>query len=112
MTVAMGPKGNHFILGGKLSQLSAEDAYTVSLAQFYLAGHANQFVMLAPNYSCVRQRGSLRRSESRPHGTKKIRQVRSFNRKLPSLRPDDRRRNRELPRHRFSFHHLRPEGYQ
>jgi hypothetical protein len=30
MTVALGPKGNNLILGGKLSQVSAEDAYTVS----------------------------------------------------------------------------------
>jgi hypothetical protein len=29
MTVALGPKGNNLILGGKLSQVSAEDAYTV-----------------------------------------------------------------------------------
>ncbi|KAG7530997.1 hypothetical protein FFLO_04668 [Filobasidium floriforme] len=28
MTVALGPKGNNLILGGKLSQVSAEDAYT------------------------------------------------------------------------------------
>ncbi|KAG8922031.1 Lanosterol 14-alpha-demethylase [Tulasnella sp. 418] len=28
MTVALGPKGNNFILGGKLSQVSAEEAYT------------------------------------------------------------------------------------
>lgn len=30
MTVALGPKGNNLILWGKLSQVSAEDAYTVS----------------------------------------------------------------------------------
>lgn len=30
MTVALGPKGNNFILGGKVSQVSAEEAYTVS----------------------------------------------------------------------------------
>ena len=29
MTVALGPAGNNFILGGKLANLSAEDAYTV-----------------------------------------------------------------------------------
>lgn len=28
MTVALGPKGNHFVLGGKLAHVSAEDAYT------------------------------------------------------------------------------------
>ncbi|KAF8754120.1 cytochrome P450 [Rhizoctonia solani] len=28
MTVALGPKGSNFILGGKLSQVSAEEAYT------------------------------------------------------------------------------------
>ena len=33
MTVALGPKGNNLILGGKLSQVSAEDAYTVSTAR-------------------------------------------------------------------------------
>lgn len=30
MTVALGPKGNNLSLGGKVSQVSAEDAYTVS----------------------------------------------------------------------------------
>ena len=29
MTVALGPKGNNLSLGGKVSQVSAEDAYTV-----------------------------------------------------------------------------------
>jgi hypothetical protein len=31
MTVALGAKGNNFILGGKLAHISAEEAYTVSL---------------------------------------------------------------------------------
>ncbi len=31
MTVALGPKGNNLILGGKLNQVSAEEAYTVSV---------------------------------------------------------------------------------
>lgn len=30
MTVALGPKGNNLSLGGKVSQVSAEEAYTVS----------------------------------------------------------------------------------
>lgn len=30
MTVALGPKGNNLSLGGKVSQVCAEDAYTVS----------------------------------------------------------------------------------
>lgn len=30
MTVALGPKGNNLILGGRLNQVSAEEAYTVS----------------------------------------------------------------------------------
>ena len=29
MTVALGPKGSNLILGGKLSEVSAEEAYTV-----------------------------------------------------------------------------------
>lgn len=29
VTVALGAKGNNFILGGKVANLSAEDAYTV-----------------------------------------------------------------------------------
>lgn len=29
MTVALGPKGNNFVLGGKVAHLSAEEAYTV-----------------------------------------------------------------------------------
>jgi sterol 14alpha-demethylase len=32
VTVALGPKGNNFILGGKSTALSAEDAYTVCLS--------------------------------------------------------------------------------
>jgi hypothetical protein len=30
ITVALGPKGNNLSLGGKVSQVSAEEAYTVS----------------------------------------------------------------------------------
>jgi len=30
MTVALGPKGNNLILGGKSTQVSAEEAYTAS----------------------------------------------------------------------------------
>lgn len=30
MTVAIGPKGSNLVLGGKLSEVSAELAYTVS----------------------------------------------------------------------------------
>lgn len=29
MTVALGPKGSNLILGGRLSEVSAEEAYTV-----------------------------------------------------------------------------------
>jgi sterol 14-demethylase len=38
MTVALGPKGNNLSLGGKVSQVCAEDAYTVSYR--YLSPHA------------------------------------------------------------------------
>ena len=31
MTVALGPKGNNFVTGGKVTQVSAEEAYAVSL---------------------------------------------------------------------------------
>ena len=31
MTVALGSAGNNFILGGKVANLSAEDAYTVCM---------------------------------------------------------------------------------
>lgn len=34
MTAALGPKGNNLSLGGKLSQVSAEEAYTVSRVLF------------------------------------------------------------------------------
>ncbi|KAG8893670.1 Lanosterol 14-alpha-demethylase, partial [Tulasnella sp. 403] len=39
MTVALGPKGNNFILGGRLSQVSAEEAYTVSISYYLAAKH-------------------------------------------------------------------------
>ncbi len=45
VTVALGPKGNNMILGGKHTQVSAEAAYTVrafsllfSLSDFYFLG--------------------------------------------------------------------------
>ena len=34
MTVSLGPKGNNFVTGGKLADLSAEDAYTVRLCVY------------------------------------------------------------------------------
>lgn len=37
MTVALGPKGNNLILGGRLNQVSAEEAYTVSRLSCLLA---------------------------------------------------------------------------
>lgn len=30
MTVALGPKGNNFILGGRLADVSAEEVYSVT----------------------------------------------------------------------------------
>ena len=33
MTVALGPKGSNLILGGRLSEVSAEGAYTVRISR-------------------------------------------------------------------------------
>jgi hypothetical protein len=33
IAVALGPKGNNFVLGGKSTVLNAEDAYTVHFSQ-------------------------------------------------------------------------------
>lgn len=35
VTVALGAKGNHFILGGKSAVFNAEDAYTVCIHRMY-----------------------------------------------------------------------------
>jgi hypothetical protein len=36
MTVALGPKGSNLILGGKLSEVSAEEAYTVRASKNHI----------------------------------------------------------------------------
>lgn len=38
MTVALGTKGNNLSLGGKVSQVSAEEAYTVSGLDLVVGG--------------------------------------------------------------------------
>jgi sterol 14-demethylase len=36
ITVALGPKGNNFVLGGKSRSFSAEEAYTVRYVTTYI----------------------------------------------------------------------------
>ena len=43
MTVALGPKGNNLSLGGRVTQVSAEDAYTVSFIGHILSIKADHF---------------------------------------------------------------------
>jgi hypothetical protein len=40
VTVALGAKGNNFVLGGRSTNLSAEDAYTVSIQQVQEISHS------------------------------------------------------------------------
>lgn len=53
MTVAMGPKGSNLVLGGKLSELSAEQAYTVSLMQVVPLKLMKQLPFSGAHYSCI-----------------------------------------------------------
>ncbi|KAF8501258.1 cytochrome P450 [Gautieria morchelliformis] len=51
-TVALGPKGNNFILGGKLSQVSAEEVYTPLTTPVFGAG----VVYDCPNHILMEQK--------------------------------------------------------
>ena len=87
MTVALGPKGNNFILGGKISQISAEQAYTVriSLTMMSLKEFSLAFVVEFHN-SHLWQGGCIRCAQPRFYGTKAIRQDRAYDRQLQSIR--------------------------
>ncbi|KAF8588231.1 lanosterol 14-alpha-demethylase [Ramaria rubella] len=52
MTVAVGPKGSNFVLGGKLSEVSAEDAYTALTTPVFGAG----VVFDCPNHVLMEQK--------------------------------------------------------
>lgn len=77
MTVSLGPKGNNFILGGKLADLSAEDAYTVCLRYkcclsflltLYPASHDTR----------LWERRCLRLPERKAYGAEEVYQIRTF----------------------------------
>lgn len=55
VTVALGPKGNNLSLGGKTSQVSAEDAYTVRISYREVVDIGLKLMSLAPDYSRVWQ---------------------------------------------------------
>ncbi|KAF8588230.1 lanosterol 14-alpha-demethylase [Ramaria rubella] len=52
MTVALGPKGSNFILGGRLAEVSAEDAYTALTTPVFGAG----VVYDCPNHVLMEQK--------------------------------------------------------
>lgn len=70
MTVALGPKGSNFILGGKISQVSAEDAYRVSFC--LMTDYRSNRYAAAPHHTGLWQRSDLRRPEPRLHGTEEV----------------------------------------
>jgi hypothetical protein len=55
MTVAIGPKGSNLILGGKLSEVSAEAAYTVgfNLRVVISSNVLKRVYWIAPDNSCL-----------------------------------------------------------
>jgi hypothetical protein len=53
MTVALGSKGSNFVLGGKLSQVSAEEAYTVSSLVESKSYKSSKFQTAAFDYTCI-----------------------------------------------------------
>lgn len=70
MTVALGPKGNNLSLGGKVSQVSAEDAYTVCLLTSLAKMIADR---LALDDTGLRKGSSLRLPQRNVDATKEIR---------------------------------------
>lgn len=92
VTVALGPKGNNFVLGGKSTFFSA--------------------VTIAPHDSSLRQGRRLRRSKRCVHGTKEVCESRSINRKFPGLRQHDRGRGGTVYEDRPGFPHLSDERHQ
>ena len=54
MTVALGSAGNNFVLGGKVANLSAEDAYTVcTLCDNNDNASADLIYFVALDYACI-----------------------------------------------------------
>ena len=74
MTVALGSAGNNFILGGKVANLSAEDAYTVrTIPPVEVPRY--QWVLsqlIAFDHTRVWQGRCLRLPKRETHGTEKI----------------------------------------
>ena len=62
VTVALGPKGNNFVLGGKSTVFNAEDAYKVLVLRYRTETRA-YFFLLASHYTCFRQGRRLRCSQ-------------------------------------------------
>lgn len=61
VTVALGPKGNNFILGGKSTVFNAEDAYTVCLTLFNNHLNTHRTTLVASYDTHLRQGRCLRR---------------------------------------------------
>jgi len=79
MTVALGPKGSNLILGGKLSEVSAEEAYTVrALCQPPLHASDSYTIQTVAHHPRLWPRCSIRLPQPRPHGAEKVCQVRSL----------------------------------
>ena len=77
MTVALGPKGSNLILGGKLSEVSAEEAYTVRTPSRPSLSRAwfSNMIQTGTHYSCLRPWCRLRLPQPHPHGTEEVCQV-------------------------------------
>ena len=72
VTVALGPKGNNLSLGGKTSQVSAEDAYTVSSSYREVVDTGSKLMSLAPDYSRVWQGCRVRLPQRHAHAAKEV----------------------------------------
>ena len=92
MTVALGPKGSNLVLGGKLSEVSAEEAYTVRTPGKPLPpAPSSHAVLTVAHHSYLRPWCDLRLSKPRPHGAEKVCQVRPLDRQLQGICRNDRR---------------------
>jgi hypothetical protein len=72
MTVALGPKGNNLSLGGKLSQVSAEEAYTVRPRLKLKLGYPSQPMVAAFDDPGVRQGRGVRLSKRYSHAGEEV----------------------------------------
>lgn len=76
VTVALGAKGNNFVFGGRASQVSAEEAYSVSEFLPYFCAYADIYnSFAASDYASLRKGCRIRLPERDSHGAETIREI-------------------------------------